>query len=348
MAAVEILGVQQPPPMREVLDDAHIDRPAVHQHEGAKVLAVLGWTIAGASRAVAVEILYRNRIIAVAAADHPRRDVEATHPSATEVRGFRRDIDVSELAADFELNLRAILEDGSRIGLGAITGRHVQAFPEGAGQATPEPPLEKPSEAQERLEDEIERLIAAGLGGRKVPAPPDPACLESLVLTARRVLVIGTALGDFARTARALGAGMVDVLEPDSDVAKLERLITAHRDVSRVFFFECDLADPKSYAGGYGLVIAPRGIEEIEPALPRIAKTTKTLVTSLPVRRGKIVVPEVLQQLFPHHEPLGGEGSSNGRSRAKSAMVALGPGPDELGNVLRRNGAEASVEPAAR
>jgi hypothetical protein len=348
MAGVEILGVQQPAPMREVLDDAHIDRPAVHTDEGSKVVSVIGWTIAGASRAVGVEILYRNRIIAVAAMDHPRPDVEATHPEATEVSGFRRNIDAAELAADFELNLRAILEDGSRVGLGSIKGRHLQPAPPGPGKATPDATQEETSDAQARLGSEVERLIAAGLAGREVPAPPDPACLERLVLTARRVLVIGTAVGDFARAARALGAGMVDVLEPDGDVAQLERLITAHRDVSRVFFYECDIAAPDTYTGGYGLVLAPRGLEAIQGALPRIAKTTKMFVTSLPVSRGKLVVPDSLQQLFPHHVPLGGEGASNGRSGRKSAMVALSTGPEELAGVLRAGGAAASVQAAAR
>ena len=297
---------------------------------------MLGWTIAGASRAMAVEIVYRNRIIAVAAVDRPRRDVEVIHPHATEVRGFRCNIDVAGLAADFELNLRAVLEDGSRIGLGSIKGRHQGAASQESPTAAAGPPREEASEAQERLDEQVERLIAAGLAGREVPASPDPACLEQLVLTARRVLLIGTALGDFARVARALGAGMIDVLEPDGDVVKLERLITAHRDVTRVFFYERNIADPKTYAGGYGLVIAPRGIADIEGALPRIAKTTKTFVTRLPLNAGKVEVPESLQQLFPHHEPLGG------------AMVALGTGADELAAVLRPGGAAASVEPAVR
>jgi hypothetical protein len=66
------------------------------------------------------------------------------------------------------------------------------------------------------------------------------------------------------------------------------------------------------------------------------------------VSRGKIVVSESLRQLFPYHEPLGGEGASNGHSRKKSAMVALATGPDGLANVLRRDGAQASVEATAR
>ena len=348
MANVEILAVQQPPRMREILDDAQLDRPSVHGQPGSEVLPVIGWIIPGASRAVAVEIVYRNRIIAVATVDHPRPDVEATHPGATDVRGFRHNIDVTALPADFELNLRAILEDGSRVGLGSIKGRHAEPAPQVPGASAPEPAQDEPSESQKRLESEIERLIAAGLEGSEVPEPPDPACLERLVLTARRVLLIGTALGDFARAARGLGAGLVDVLEPDGEVAKLERLITAHRDVSRVFFYECDIADPRSYEGGYGVVIAPRGIDEIESALPRIAKTTKAFITSLPVSRGKVVVPESLQELFPYHEPLGGQGASNGRSRKESALVALATGPDELGAMLRRNGAATSVEAAAR
>jgi predicted RNA methylase len=346
MVGVEIVAVHQVRPTGDVLDGAHIERPAVHTHEGVEVLTVMGWAMAGASRAVAVEIVDRNRLIAVAMVDRLRRDVEAVHPGASAVRGFRSSIAIAELAPEFELKIRAMLEDGGRLDLGSIKGRNLGASRLAAN--APGPHQEDISAVQLRLEGETERLIAAGLDSHDAPDPPDPACLDGLVLTGRRVLVIGTGLGEFARKVRLNGAGMVDVLEPDGDLAKLERLITAHRDVSRVFFFECDTADPSSYAGGYGVVMAPRGIEEIELALPRIAKTTKTLVTNLPLSRGKIVVPESLHELFPHHEPLGAEGASNGRSSKKSTMVALGTRPAELANVLRRDGPQASVEAAAR
>lgn len=349
MAGVEILAVEQPPPMREILDDAHIDRPTVHVVKGAELVSVIGWTIAGASRAVAVEIAYRNRILAVAPVDVPRHDVEVSHPGAEGVSGFQRNIDVSDLAPEFELTLRAILEDGGRVALGSVKVRHGDAAaPEPAGDAGADHEPESPSAAQARLEGEIDRLIAAGLDGREPPPSLDPGFFDRLVLTGRRVLLIGTGLGDLARDARARGAGVVDVLEPDSARAKVERMITARRDVNRVFFFDVDIADPATYAGGYGLALVPWSVEDIEPALPHIAKSTKVLVTRLPVSRGKVAVPASLQKAFPYHETLGVAASSNGgNGRKKSVMVALAADPDTLTRLLRAAGetADAASDP---
>ena len=239
-----------------MLDGASLDRPVVHTDDGTEFLAIMGWTIAGATRAVAVEIVHDRRIIAVGPMERPRPDVEIAHPGAVGVGGFRRNIPLSDLSPNFKLDLHAILEDGSRVGLGSVRGRH--------GEQPPSDDVRKPacddehrerSEALERLDGEVERLIATGLNGHELP-PTDAALLEDLVLDDREVLLIGRGLGETARTVRARGARLVDVHEPDRLLTRLERLITSHRDVSRVFFFN-ETEDSSARSGDYDLVLAP-------------------------------------------------------------------------------------------
>ena len=337
MATVEILGVRQPQRMPDILRDYYLDRPGVQRDGGADVIRIVGWAIGAVSRVVGAEITYRNRIVAVAPLDHRRPDVEATHPGLDEkVYGFSQLIDVSDLAPEFELGMRVLLEDGSRVAFGSIKGRHGEAQP--ADAATPDAGAaerEATKAAQSRLEARVAALIEAGLAERE-PAPlGDTAFLARLDLRGRRVLVIGSGLGELARLVRARGAGLVDVLEPDADRARTERLITAHEDVTRVFFFDRAVGDPQGFAPGYGLALAPLGTDDLEPALEDLSRNAKVLVAPLPVSRGKAEVPDAVHAAFPHHEVLGAGGSANGgRSRATRRRVALAAERSDLDALL--------------
>ena len=350
MATVEILGVRQPQRMPEILRDSYLDHPGIHRRREVDMVHVVGWAIGTVSRVVGAEITYRNRIIDVAPIDTRRADVEASHPELGAAPcGFARAIDVSDLAPQFELGVRLLLEDGSRVAFGSIKGRHGEAQP--ADAATPDAGAaerEATKAAQSRLEARVAALIEAGLAEREPSPLDDTDFLARLDLRGRRVLVIGSGLGELARLVRARGAGLVDVLEPDADRARTERLITAHEDVTRVFFFDRAVADPQGFAPGYGLALAPLGTDDLEPVLDDLSRNAKVLVTPLPVSRGKAAVPDAVHAAFPQHEVLGAGGSANGgRSRSKRRMVALAAERADLDALLHAGDeAGAVAEPS--
>ncbi len=300
MALVQILAVNKAPPMPDVLQDAHLDRPGIKDEDGGKALRVFGWLIGNLVRPVAVEISYRNRVIGVAPIDRRRPDVEATHPALGQTPcGFSQLVDVSELAPEFELTLRALLEDGSRVGIGSVEGRHAQP---GADTSAP-PPSERneTAAAQAGLTRDVERLIERHQASGVI----EPELADMPAVAGRSVLVIGSGLGGLARELRARGAALVDVLEPDEHLAKVERIVTAHLDVTRVFIHDGDPADATTFPPGHRLALA-----------------------RVPVDGGDPLLPDALRDSFPHHEVLASP-------RAKFAYVVLAATKEGLDDFLR-------------
>jgi hypothetical protein len=295
---VEILAVDQPPPMPDVLQDAYLDRPGVKDEDGGKLIRLVGWLIGNLVRPVAVEISYRNRVFAVAPIDRRRPDVEATHPALGETPcGFSRLVDVGELAPEFELTLRALLDDGSRVAIGSVRGRHAEL---GADTSAPTPSeRDETAAAQAALTRAVERLIERD----RPPEAIDTDLLDTLAVAGRSVLVVGSGLGALARELRARGAALVDVLEPDARLAKVERVLTAHLDVARVFVHDGDPADPTTFPPGHALALA------------------------------RAEVPtDALRAHFPHHQAIASTG-------AASAWVVLAATEEGLAGFLRPAGA---------
>lgn len=323
--------------MPDILQNFYLDRPAVHRRDDTDLVNLVGWAVGAVSRVVGVEVVYHGRIIGMAPVDVRRADVEASHPSLGEDPcGFACLIDVGQLAPQFELALRIVLEDGSRVAFGSVTGRHGEEEPAGASpESAADEEREATIAAQSRLEAQIAALIEAGLAEHERTQLGDTTFLDRLDVRGRRVLVAGSGGGELARLVRSRGAGLVDVLEPDAHLAQVERLITAHEDVTRVFFFDRDIAEPASYSSGYGLAIVPAGLDGLDPVLAVLSRHAKVLVTSLPVSRGKVTVPDALRAAFPHHEALAAPASRNGkRSSAKQRMVALAAARENLDAIL--------------
>jgi SAM-dependent methyltransferase len=102
------------------------------------------------------------------------------------------------------------------------------------------------------------------------------AALEALALEGRRVLDLGTGLGDLARAARRLGAELVDAVDADPQRIELARLLCVLQDVDRVSFFDGDAGLGSTYADEYDVVLAlGPTLEAMRPILPRVAQNLR-------------------------------------------------------------------------
>ena len=293
MAAVEVIRIQQPPPMPDLFRAARLDRG----RNGDASLRVVGWAVGETARPVAVEITHRNRILAVAPVNVVRKDLAAKHPIAREVAcGFNWPLDVRELTGEFELHLMAVVEDGSRVEFGSIFARHGQAASTEDEHGETGPETESPAR---RLTQEVADLIKVAEVG-VAQSPRDERFIELLALDGKKVLVLAAGLGRLARAARASGADIVDAIEEDESIVKLARLITANQGVPRVFFYRRDLSDPRSFEDSYDLAIARSLAGMGEPALRRLAESTKVLIAEIPApENGSTAAPESLGRVFP-------------------------------------------------
>jgi SAM-dependent methyltransferase len=108
--------------------------------------------------------------------------------------------------------------------------------------------------------------------------------LDALALGGRRVLDLGTGLGDLARAARREGAELVDAVDVDPETLELARLLAVLQGVDRISWFEGDAGLGSTYADEYDVVLAFGPVlEAMRPILPRVAQNLRgVLLTELP------------------------------------------------------------------
>lgn len=114
------------------------------------------------------------------------------------------------------------------------------------------------------------------------------AALDALALGGRRVLDLGTGLGDLARAARRGGAELVDATDRDAETLELARLLAVLQGVDRVSWFEGDAGLGSTYADEYDVVLAFGPVlEAMRPILPRVAQNLRgVLLAELPADAG--------------------------------------------------------------
>ncbi|NCB77678.1 MAG: class I SAM-dependent methyltransferase [Negativicutes bacterium] len=81
-------------------------------------------------------------------------------------------------------------------------------------------------------------------------------CLKGIDFKQKKVLDLGSNLGEISRLARSLGAEMVDGFEYDPYFIHIANLINSYNDVTRVSFFQRDITDKAVYQGQYDIVLA--------------------------------------------------------------------------------------------
>ncbi len=100
----------------------HIDRPVMGFLVSGDLFLVAGWVVGKTSRAVEVNALLSEDVVAVGAVDIKRPDIESAFPAVEGAisSGFRLEIPVVSLQAVSELKLQAKLADGTQVPLANI------------------------------------------------------------------------------------------------------------------------------------------------------------------------------------------------------------------------------------
>jgi sulfotransferase family protein len=126
MTLVEVLEVRCHESRADQLAGFAIDRPSPGARDDVYLLEVAGWVVGRVSPAIAVEFRLGRRLLRTEYLSHRRPDVASQFPAApaAATAGFRTGLSVLGLPRELELELRAVLEDGSRVRLGLIRARH--------------------------------------------------------------------------------------------------------------------------------------------------------------------------------------------------------------------------------
>jgi SAM-dependent methyltransferase len=102
--------------------------------------------------------------------------------------------------------------------------------------------------------------------------------LDQIDLQGKRVLDLGSNLGEVSRAARVRGACLVDGFEYDQYFVEIANLINAYNGTTRVSFYQRDITDPLVYDEHYDVVLAFSVFVYIHPVLEQIASITDQLL----------------------------------------------------------------------
>lgn len=102
-----------------------IDAPVQGTEENVYAFSISGWVLGRIARVVSVEPLHDGRPLRTIPVDGCRPDVASLYPGHQHAErcGFSSWVGVVSLPQDFEIALRAVLEDGRHVPLGTIRGR---------------------------------------------------------------------------------------------------------------------------------------------------------------------------------------------------------------------------------
>jgi hypothetical protein len=132
--------------------------------------------------------------------------------------------------------------------------------------------------------------------------------LDEIDFSGKKVLDLGSNLGELSRGARARGASLVDGYEYDPFFVELASAIDAYGQVTRVSHHQRDITDPGVYCDHYDVVLAFSVFVYIEPVLDRIASITDELFV-LETHRLEDNLEDyyvrVVGRYFPHFAILG-------------------------------------------
>jgi len=152
--------------------------------------------------------------------------------------------------------------------------------------------------------------------------------LSQVIFTNRKVLDLGSNLGELSRAARARGACLVDGFEYEPYFVQLANAINAYNDVTRVSFFQKDITSPAIYTERYDIVLAFSVYVYIQPILAYISGITNDLLILETHRLEDNLQSYYIEPIltfFPHYRVLGtsewGTPSPDGGERAILAFA---------------------------
>ncbi len=102
--------------------------------------------------------------------------------------------------------------------------------------------------------------------------------LDLIDFRGKRVLDLGSNLGDLSRAARDRGAVVVDGYEYDRFFVEVASAINAVNRTTRVSFFERDITEPASYTEVYDVVLSFSVSHYVYPVIDVVASVTSELL----------------------------------------------------------------------
>src|SRR4028118_1919397 len=95
----------------------HIDLPKLDSISEASALNLMGWVLPRSGPAVAIEILQDEKVTERVPLNHERPDIAQAFPHVEDAQhsGFRSTVSALGAGEHFELTLRAVLRDQSRV-----------------------------------------------------------------------------------------------------------------------------------------------------------------------------------------------------------------------------------------
>jgi len=150
--------------------------------------------------------------------------------------------------------------------------------------------------------------------------------LDRIDFREKKVLDLGSNLGELSRGARARGAALVDGFEYDPYFIQIANLINAHNDVTRVSFYQRDITDRAVYHESYDIVMAFSVFFYIQPLMSQIATCCRqTLILETHKLEGNLETSYLAPVLpyFPHYRILAESdwGTNYDQSQGRAIIV---------------------------
>ena len=132
--------------------------------------------------------------------------------------------------------------------------------------------------------------------------------LDRIDFEGRKVLDLGSNLGEMSRGARERGASLVDGFEYDKYFVEMANLLNAYHGTSRVSFYERDITDAAIYTEEYDIVMALSVFIYARPMMETLASITRdafVLETHRIDGNLQSFYLDAVQPYFPVYETLG-------------------------------------------
>jgi SAM-dependent methyltransferase len=153
------------------------------------------------------------------------------------------------------------------------------------------------------------------------------AILDQIDFSGKKVLDLGSNLGELSRSARERGAYLVDGFEYDHYFLEVARLINVYNETTRVSFYQRDITDPGIYEEHYDIVLVFSVFTYVSKVLKQVcAITDQVLILETHKLEGNLessYLKPVLKY-FPHYKIIGeSDWGINQDSKEVRAIIAF-------------------------
>jgi SAM-dependent methyltransferase len=166
----------------------------------------------------------------------------------------------------------------------------------------------------------------------------------------KKVLDLGSNLGELSRAARQRGASLVDGFEYDQYFLEIASLLNVYNDVNRVSFFQRDITEPSVYNENYDIVLGFSVFAYIGSLLNEIARITgMAFVLETHKIEGNLehdyIIP--VSSYFPCYKILGeSEWTRSWESSENRSVIVFAKTEYLLDSVLRKDKVGSNYSPS--